>query len=911
MNPTKTESIARFLLNNASTDLAQLYTPDMEVQVLVAQDGGQRVESEYKGRPWQGWTDGFQTWKAFRIPRNANTIPSFEDTVLGFDLAVHAEAVGMTGWDWRNGLSRWVAFDFDAITGHSEKHGRKLTDQQLTEIKDSLNEIEWVTLRKSTGGKGLHVYVFLEPVATANHTEHAALARAILGKISSLTKSELETKVDICGQNMWVWHRKITKEAGGLSVLKPGTVLTEIPPHWRDHIKVVTGHRRKVLPRFFGEDDSPVEQKFDELHNQITKVPLDESHKKLIAYLEDKATGSSWDADHHMLITHTYWLMKAHEDLKFRGIFKTNSIGSEAPSDVNAYLFPNRNGSWAVRRYSIGVQEDVTWEQDGRGWTRCYLNADPSLQSAARVCAGDEDPSGGFYFNEAELALDTIRMLGGEIPDLPLALRTQKAKVKEHKDGRLVIEIEGDERQIMSSDMKGWLYKNKKWVKIVNAKLPQKLETEVGSNDDAIRHLVTSANNDAGWALRGENAEWRHEPLVHVSNVLHTMGMNATEIKSVIGHSVLRAWKLVNLPFQPEYPGDRLWNEQGAKLRFLPSQNETREYSHWKMILDHIGASLTPALANDPWAQNNGIVTGGDYLKVWAASMFQFPLEPLPYLFLYGPQNSGKSIFHEALALLFDRGYKNAKDALQNTATFNGELANAVLCYVDEIELRRDKIAANRIKEWVTARELSIHPKGGTPYMVANSSHWVQTSNTSTACPILPGDTRITSIHVDSLDPMQMIPKRKMVAHLEQEAPDFLAELLQLEIPPANDRLNVPVIRTAEKMELEAFNRTAMELFLAEKCHQVDGEFELYSSLYDSFLAYLDPGEVAGWTKQKFGRELPPNFPKGRERGTSHWIVGNITLKSPDGLTKKTRFVASAPDKHNNVFLDGGVECRP
>ena len=59
-------------------------------------------------------------------------------------------------------------------------------------------EIPWVTVRKSTGGNGIHLYVFLPDVPTANHTEHAALARAVLGQMSALVGFDFKAKVDAC-----------------------------------------------------------------------------------------------------------------------------------------------------------------------------------------------------------------------------------------------------------------------------------------------------------------------------------------------------------------------------------------------------------------------------------------------------------------------------------------------------------------------------------------------------------------------------------------------------------------------------------------------------------------------------------------------------------------------------------------
>src|SRR4051812_3834804 len=98
----KTESIKAFLNAFAPKDLADLYNHDMEIQVTVAKDNGERITGDFKGKQWHAYTDGIQTWKPIRIPVNGNTNPEFTDSPMSYDLKDHAEGIGMTGWDWKN-----------------------------------------------------------------------------------------------------------------------------------------------------------------------------------------------------------------------------------------------------------------------------------------------------------------------------------------------------------------------------------------------------------------------------------------------------------------------------------------------------------------------------------------------------------------------------------------------------------------------------------------------------------------------------------------------------------------------------------------------------------------------------------------------------------------------------------------
>ena len=241
-------------------------------------------------------------------------------------------------------------------------------------------EIPWVTVRKSTGGNGIHLYVFLPDVPTANHTEHAALARAVLGQMSALVGYDFRAKVDACGWILWVWHRKM-RGTDGLALLKQGEPLLYIPPDWRDHVPVVTGKARRTMPQILQVEDtrSDRDRLFDELTGQQLNVGLDAEHEKLIDFLRDNPSAWSWNQDHHMLVTHTYWLREAHKALGLKGTFETLSTGRTQSTDINCFAFPLRNGAWVVRRYGNGTAEAPTWSKDRQGYMRCFLNRDPDL----------------------------------------------------------------------------------------------------------------------------------------------------------------------------------------------------------------------------------------------------------------------------------------------------------------------------------------------------------------------------------------------------------------------------------------------------------------------------------------------------------------------------------------------------
>src|SRR5260221_1882233 len=105
------------------------------------------------------------------------------------------------------------------------------------------------------------------------------------------------------------------------------------------------------------------------------------------------------------------------------------------------------------------------------------------------------------------------------------------------------------------------------------------------------------------------------------------------------------------------------------------------------MIFDHLGNGLNESLLNNEWAKINNIIKGSQYLKLWLASVLQKPEEHLPYLFLYGPEDSGKSTLQEAISLLISNGVQRADQALISQGSFNAEIEFAVVCAVEETDL--------------------------------------------------------------------------------------------------------------------------------------------------------------------------------------------------------------------------------
>jgi hypothetical protein len=377
--------------------------------------------------------------------------------------------------------------------------------------------------------------------------------------------------------------------------------------------------------------------------------------------------------------------------------------------------------------------------------------------------------------------------------------------------------------------------------------------------------------------------EWVEEPLTNIKMFMASYGYSEKDIKVSLGNCISKPWRLVNRPFEPEYPGARDWNREAVQLKYAPSGSNNPKFDTWLKVFNHTGSGLDEAVKHNAWCKQNGITTGGQYLLLWVAAIIQYPMEPLPYLFLYNQaEDTGKSIFHEVIELLFTRGCVNANYAITNKSNFNGELAGAILCYIEEVDLSKAEAAHNKMKDWVTSDTMTIHKKGGTPYAAANTTHWVQCANSHTYGPIFSGDTRVTMCFVPELEPHEMIPKTILVDRLIKEAPDFLQYATSVEIPEPNSRLRIPVIETEDKTIASDHSLDPLERFLRDHTTACNGSLIKFSDFYDRFSSALEPFELTHWSKQRVSRNLPPQICKGRSRKDNHVFLANIKFISND-----------------------------
>jgi hypothetical protein len=867
--PKVSQSLADFLnarKTRANADLIERWSVDMETQVNVSSEGGTPVDGKRST-----YTDGVNEWFQIRIPRGASSEPEWTDYEIRWPLDLHVEGIGMTGWNWKTRQSIFVGFDVDSITGHAAGVG--ISDKDLAAVKEAVQTLPYVETRRSTGGRGLHLYVHLDAIPTANHTEHAALARCILGKMSADCNFDFTGQVDACGGILWVYHVKAGAAANGLEIIKAAEKslgVTDLPSNWRDHIAVVTRQRTRI--KIDGISDS---DPFEELSSSRHRVPLDSVHKAIIDELSRSGFSTVWVPEHHLLQTHT----KALAELSVNnGCFKTLSEGRN-PGTCNCFAYPLENGAWRVYRFSPGTNEADTWTQDGNGWTNCCFNQAPDLRLAATAAGGVEAPNnGGFVFTNAEDAIKTVAMLGQELV-IPDGFQQCETRLKAQKDGRVILSITKDKDEAVPQ---GWLSEKGKMTRVLNIQAEvraQAAEETYSENDKLIRSLTSTANKHIGFVASEKNGTWIEHPKDNVKHMLMSkLSVSKSDAELVLGAACNDSWKLVNIPFAPEYPGDRQWNRESAQYSCAPGDGEGG-HPHWDMVLKHCFGDLDQALQDMSWAQKNNVRTGADYGLLWTACLLREPFQSLPYLFFYGDENCGKSTFHEMFQFLMTKGVICANAALTSQSNFNGELAGMLLAYIEELDISHTPGALAKIKDWVVSQTLLLRKMRTDAFTLPNTLHFVQVANHPEYCPVFPGDTRITMIFVPPFASGVEVPRGRMQDYLRDEAPNFLRTVLDLPLPPTEGRLRIPIVATEHKARVQSTRISLVPQFVHDICKVVNGATITLEAFCKRFQEWVPSDVRARWNMSKIISDLAMVAPIGTDANGCR-SVGNLAWEA-------------------------------
>lgn len=392
--------------------------------------------------------------------------------------------------------------------------------------------------------------------------------------------------------------------------------------------------------------------------------------------------------------------------------------------------------------------------------------------------------------------------------------------------------------------------------------------------DDHIRFTVSNKKGE-GWHFKDVNGNFVGVGMDAIKTWLRGQGLGKEQVEATCAYHQSYNWELVCVPFAGECPGNRVWNRDGAQFAYEPQQGDC---DHWVKVFAHCGRGLDEAVWDNPWCQQHGIDFGGQYLLMYIAAMFQRPRQRLPYLFITGPQNIGKSTLPRAVRLLMrdNRGAPDLSRVLRKD-DFNDRMHAAVLCLLEEVDLSANPQIRNVVKGLIESPSLEIRGMYGKHSGDAdNYTHWIHTANYLHFCPILEGDTRIVVIQAEPFDGEE-IPWLDLEDFLRAEAPAFMHHLLHMRLPQRGDgRLFLPVLETQAK-------RAAIAELKAQK---------------DDWYFYLSELAAEGAIKKLTAKAI-------------HETIGNLT--SDPRFPKNHRGLASALlSKQQQLKADGfDLVCTP
>lgn len=359
--------------SEAPHDLLALFAPGMEYQLNLSplgEEGGPKAN--------------------VRNPKELDdgTIKFF-DFRLTYDLPKYIQAFGLNGIDRRAGVARWVGFDFDGPS-HADN---ACTIEEIAEIEEKAKSIPWVTVRHSTRGDGLHLYVFLEPpIPVKNRAEHKQLSSAVLDQMSKAASYAFD-RVDTCGGILWFWSTKLRIEGNvnGLSLKSQGTTYDASNLTWQGFAAPKRSKRRLRPPEIVTAGAAVVTE-YDLLTDSSPWVERDDDHNRLIKYLEESGRYHKWYHDEGMLRTHTHHLKAAHTDLKLKGVFETNSPGTNltVPNCFSGDTeVITRQGVRTLRELAnIGHAELLVMTKNGMEWINSPIQSF-GIQKTVPMWTGD------------------------------------------------------------------------------------------------------------------------------------------------------------------------------------------------------------------------------------------------------------------------------------------------------------------------------------------------------------------------------------------------------------------------------------------------------------------------------------------------------------------------------------------
>jgi hypothetical protein len=669
-------------------------------------------------------------------------------------------AMGTAFWEWPENLQHTVGIDIDT----NDNHANGLESDSFDAVLEAAKRIAWLTIRRSSGGKGLHLFPkFSRPVRVSGRKEAAALARTVLTLASREAGFDFKSAKDCAGSNFWIYKADAAPNA--YEVIKEATAELDpdhLPPGWRE-AEEAKKHKITIAP---------------------STVVLSPEHLLIEKQLQTLGYSIIYVSDLGCYQIHTCGLQEAFAKFGYRGYFATVSDGTD-PGKPNGYMFPLPGGGFLVKRFGE-AKEDASWYQGVNG-QYALLNVEVPFEKAVQQFA--ENSTGkGYAFDRQRLGI-MLKAIGVtlDVPDVFADRRFFLKAIKQ--DVRITVA-----KQDSDGAVEGWTSTGDKWER----SFPIPAKSEAFAHAEAVRasdivRAVSTDTESAKWCVKN-GKEWIGTKASEVKNVL-TAYCNWPEF--TMGRMRENPYRIVFEPFRGEYLPGRRWNHDAPQYACLPA-NVPGDTPTWDAVFEHIGSGFNDDVIADEHCRACGILTGAQYLKCWVKLLLEMPQQRTPYLFLTSKQNNtGKTSMGASIQYLINPGVAEInEEALVDK--FTGELEGKVLCLIEELDLcnKRNK-AYSTLKRILTSKTLTIRKMRMDAYNVPNFTHFIHTANDARFVPCETEDMRIVMINVSPIT--TFIESLKFEEGIKREAPSMLRKLLDMPLPKPHGRFFLPVVQTSLK----------------------------------------------------------------------------------------------------------------
>ena len=197
-----------------------------------------------------------------------------------------------------------------------------------------------------------------------------------------------------------------------------------------------------------------------------------------------------------------------------------------------------------------------------------------------------------------------------------------------------------------------------------------------------------------------------------------------------------------------------------AGEQFCPPEEETRgKFNAWTGVAitrklaqqrgDVAKASKLCAFIKREWCGSNQQLY--DHVMNWLAHLIQFPAVKLETsLVLKGSEGAGKGMVVQLMAKILGQHNFTQPEAQQVFGGFNGQLANKLLVYADEMFWGGDKSIRGALFKYITEHTMTVNEKYGPIVETDNRTSWIMASNEHQIVPAGPQARRFQCLEVSN-----------------------------------------------------------------------------------------------------------------------------------------------------------------